>query len=336
MTALRPLLSLCALALAACSSDVMLGQACERPGCDVIEAAVDAAGEIHYWPELPEPDEPCSVQLATRRLPVPEGRQLDHCEVFSLAAFSAPQGGVYLTRAELLMTPASHHADIRIAADAGDLPLGEMPCNDIWSADIKWMSLMAARGERDGQVWEAPLAITGQHRVMINHHYINTQTSEADDVGVLLNLHCTREAPDVVSQTFVFEDRSEHTVEPGTELWVESEARFDRAVHVTFLSRRTHLIEQFLVEAVDLAGDRQLIWAEGDANTPWKYTPPNPIELAPGDGFRFGCYYLNAGEDLGDRVLQIGGASSDACALLGIYQLPTGAPDPNPVHVVKR
>lgn len=312
---MRPLLlpSLLLCSLTACTSDVMLGQACAEGGCEPAEV------EPKQWPALEEPEGPCAVQLPTSPHSVLPGDQLDRCQLFTLDALSAPRGGIFLTRAELLMTPASHHVDVRIAPQVPGLPDGEVSCAAIWEDDsIEWSPLLAAQGEWSHWVFtEAPFPITSRHRVLINHHYSNGRADTASSVGVKLNLHCTEEVPELVSESFAFEVRSSQQIGPGESLEVVGEGRFGQAVDIISLFRRTHLIEGFAVERMDAEGGASLIWA-GTAAGDWRYEPEGPLELEPGAGLRFTCSYENP-----DFVpLSIGGGSSDACALLGIYQRP--------------
>jgi hypothetical protein len=318
MRALLPsmlsLSALLSLGLSGCTSDVMLGRACGDDGCQL--PAVEPLPK--QWPTLDEPDDPCSMQLATSPHSVPPSDDLDRCQLFSLDAFSAPRGGVFLTGAELLMTPPSHHVEVRIAAEVPGYGNGEVPCSALLDESIEWFPLLSARGEWDH--WDfsaAPFPVTSQHRVVINHHYTNGGLIPANKVGVKLNLHCTDVPPERISESFSFEVRELHELGPGQSVDVVGEAFFEEAVGITSLFRRTHLIERFAVERLDADGGAWPIWAVTAAG-PWTLEPPEPIMLEAGARLRFACSYENP--DF--APVTIGGSSSDACALLGTFERP--------------
>ena len=225
------------------------------------------------------------------------------------------------------MTPHSHHVDVRLAKQLPGIADGEAACGEVWAQPIALLPLLAGRDE--GVAWSfrsAPMALSSDHRVVINHHYLNTRSTDATDVGVKLNIECVYDQPQTVSQSFVFTTRGEQHVGSGQEVTVLGEARLSRAVQVTLLYRRTRLIEAFSLERVDGSGRAQPLWETHSNASDWKFEPPSPIAMGAGEGFRWSCTYVN----LSDATLRVGGASSDACSLLGVYELPDGSRDPHP------
>ncbi|MDH5671835.1 MAG: hypothetical protein OEZ06_06770 [Myxococcales bacterium] len=311
----------CGLGPLACSGSVTVGHACPPEGCDSAFAA--SVIDDPKWPDLPMPEQ-CGLQLPSTGERVEANGELDSCMIFSLHALGGGSAPVYLTRMQIVMTPFSHHVDVRMTADAVDLPDGPVPCDAAWSSPARWIPLMTARGEEDD--WDlsaAPYVASSHYRVLVNHHYSNNSDRARDDVGFKLNLYCDRQLPNPVSQAFSFENRQQRLVQPGTAETLAGTCDFDRSVIITRLYRRTHRIVAY---RAGLVGEADWLWVSGDSTGKLSLDPDPPLTLTAGQGLRWECDY----ENTSDLAFQIGGGASDTCSLLGIYQLPDGRPDPVP------
>jgi hypothetical protein len=136
--------------------------------------------------------------------------------------------------------------------------------------------------------------------------------------------------PSRVSQAFEFSDRAPHVVSPGSRQVAGGRCPFEKEVLVSRLYRWTHLITSYSVWQ-QLKESEPLLW-QSDSHWVLDFPPPF-LHFSAGEGFRWECVYDNTGSNTGDQAFQIGGTSSDACSLLGIYQLVSpvsGAEDDSP------
>ena len=216
-----------------------------------------------------------------------------------LIVSAAPLGG----DAEAIMDPGSRVPCTR-AGEAFGLELVEVTSTQRAYHDVRYPDGV-------GQVFY------GGQKVAIDYHYVN-ETDEPVPAKVKVNFHTANSARvQRVARTAGFNNLTIYTP-PGGRSSHLAECNVSQDVFVNELVRRTQ--QRGTAFTVWFAGgerDGQLLWHSAGPNDT-RLAIAEPIDLAPGEGFRFQCDYVNPT----DLELRFGvNASDEMCTLNATYWL---------------
>jgi hypothetical protein len=262
-------------------------------------------------------------QLETLGTMIEPGEDIRWCEVVRLPG--EPTTTYSVNRIETAMS--AHGEDLIVSAAAlgsetdSVMDVGSrVPCTRAGEAFGE--DLIAVTATQHGYQDQRYAAGVGQvfyggQKLALDYHYVNNGEAPVA-AQVKLNFHLV-DAPVVqhIARTAGFDNLTIYTP-PGGRSSHLGECRVTQEVLVGELVRRTQ--SRGTGFAVWLAGgdrDGQLLWYSPDPNVT-KVALPEPLQLQPGEGFRFQCDYHNTT----DLELRYGvNATDEMCTLNATYWL---------------
>ena len=294
----------------------MLMSACAvAPG---VETAAAGAGEpVALRLELAPPAH--GLQLSTHGVLIEPGEDIRWCEVLQLPG--SPEQTYHVGRVESAMT--DHGRDLIVSAAE---PLSEtaeimdvgsrVPCTragdtfgealeEVTSSQQPYLDQRFPDGV--GKLFR------GGQKVAVDYHYVN-DTDEPVVAGARINLHFATNV-ERLARTASFSNYTIYTPPGGWSSHL-GECTVQHDLSIAELVRRTQRHgTSFRVWRMGGEHDGELLWnsLEWQDN---RFEPAEPLELRAGEGFRFQCDFVNAGQtDLRYGVT----AQDETCGLNAVY-----------------
>jgi hypothetical protein len=268
------------------------------------------------------------VQLETRVLPVDPGEDIRFCEVVELPG-SVDQL-LYVERIEAASLPGVRDlivsvADLGSATHAAMVPGRRVPCTRAGEAFGEQLSeLVSSQEPYLDQTYPVGVGhvLRGGQRLALDYHVVgDAPTTQA--ALLKLNLHAAdARAVSRLARTASFQNLTIYTP-PGGRSSHLAECRVTAPLAITQLVRRTQSHGRgFRVWIAGGERDGELLWRSRSPSDS-RITLRRPLQLAPGEGLRFQCDFVNDT----DLELRYGvNASDETCTLNALYTLETEVP----------
>lgn len=271
-------------------------------------------------------------QVETLGVMIEPGEDIRWCEAVLLPG--GPNSVYPVSRIEAAMTPQGQDLIVSAAAIGAEteaiMDVGSrVPCTRAGEAFGEELTeITSAQHAYHDQRFPAGVGkvFYGGQKIAVDYHFVN-DTHEPVPAKVKLNFHTTEfSAVQHVARTGGFHNLTIYTP-PGGRSSHLGECRVSQELRIGELVRRTQARgTRFTVWRAGGERDGELLWESADPNDN-RLELDAPLDLRPGDGFRFQCDY----ENTTDLELRFGvNASDEMCTLNAIYWLPDESqPEPS-------
>ncbi len=305
---LKSLVITCLLAVAAgCAS---------QTGRELAAQANDHVAELTQSVSLALPARGFQVETAGMR--IEPGDDVRMCEVVALPG--SAEDTYYVNRIEsalsrygddLVVSAARPDSETASIMDIG----ASVPCTRAGEAFGEELSdVVATQGRYHDERFPSGVGkvFHGGQKLAVEYHYVN-ESSEPVPAKAKLSFHVVDpSAVQFLARTASFSNFTIYTP-PGGESSHLGECALHEDVSISSLVRRTQRFgTSFAVWRVGGQHDGELVWRSDDPSHARLDLAAQPLQLAPGEGFRFQCDYRNNT----DRELRYGvSAADDTCTL---------------------
>lgn len=301
---------------------LLAGCATQASGFDDGDDAIADATDLALSP--PER----GLQLTTRAVRVEPGEDIRWCEVVQLPG--GPLDRMYVDRLELATSPEVRDLIVSVAApgsatEAAMVPGSQVPCTRAGEAFGEQLAeLISSQEPYLDQRYPAGIGqvLQGGQKIALDYHVVGDDRV-AHAAQLALNLHAVRpQAVSHVARTASFQNLTLYTP-PGGRSSHLAECGVSQPLAVQQLVRRTQSRGRgFRVWIAGGERDGELVW-QSSSPSDARITLPRPLALAPGEGLRFQCDFVNDT----DLELRYGvNAGDEQCALSAVYVLPAEDP----------
>lgn len=308
--------------LAACSASA-LSLACSSSDGDKPPTDGKDTQESYLGMNVPTKDD--GFQIRSKGMDIPVGQDLEFCEV---AEFPGEVDDVYWVNSlEVGNGKNSHHLILDVAKDGGpaEAKLAEHEIGDI----VPCISSQSAFGDgfefiggsqRPYSRFDYPEGVGrkfhGKQRFVFDYHYLNTSEETVHALSGV-TFHLTKESEvKHIAQIFNFANMTIDTP-PGGKASFVGECKVNANIKLTELTRHTHRWgQEYKVWYAGGANDGQQIFQSPDYEHDVDHFFDAPIDVKPGEGFRFQCDY----ENTETHALRFGpNATDEMCILFGLW-----------------
>ena len=266
------------------------------------------------------------LQLTTHPLRVEPGEDIRWCEVVQLPG--APGERLYVDRLELAASPEVRDLIVSAAVsgsatDAAMIPGTRVPCTRAGEAFGEHLAeLVSSQEPYLDQRFPAGVGqvLHGGQKLALDH--VVVEDDEAHAAQLAVNLHAVdAQSVALIARTASFQNLTLYTP-PGGRSSHLAECGVGQPMFVQQLVRRTQAHGRgFRVWIAGGERDGELVW-QSSSPSDARITLTRPLQLAPGEGLRFQCDFVNDT----DLELRYGvNASDEQCALSALYVLPSDA-----------